>query len=85
MTCLALILMLGACTAMKTPSVSGDLTKISGDTLCYRYANSTAKNRKAYSAEIDRRGLNCAQSLARDPLYDWRNSGLDNSARMVNH
>ncbi|MCB1532064.1 MAG: hypothetical protein KDJ35_04250 [Alphaproteobacteria bacterium] len=63
---MACLLLLGACSGYKAPSMSGDPAKMSADTLCFRYAS--AKD-PALGAEIDRRDLDCAALLQDDPLY----------------
>lgn len=67
------LLVLAACAGnYKTPGVAKDPSKMSADTLCFRYAS--AKD-PALGAEIERRGLDCTALLRDDPLY----SGPDES------
>ena len=72
-TLLAMTLSLTACAGYKTPSLSGDPSKMSADTLCFRYESSKDP---ALGAEIDARNIDCAGLLREDPLY----SGPDDSA-----
>jgi hypothetical protein len=57
----ASLFLLAACSGYKTPSVSSNPSKMSGDTLCYRYAY--AKSDPALAAEVKARGLDCRQTL----------------------
>ena len=62
-----LCLCLAACQNYKRPSVNADPTKMSADTLCYRYAY--AKSDPALAKEVAARGLDCDLYLEADPLF----------------
>jgi len=64
-----LIFSLTACSSYRTPTVSSDPSKMSSDTLCFRYE--TTKKRKL-GDEVARRRLDCAVILETDPLYTGR-------------
>lgn len=75
-------LLISACQSMKGPSMSGDPAKMSGDTLCYKHATTADEElRAALGTEIDLRGLDCMEALRRDPLNDWRGSGIGDAHR----
>jgi hypothetical protein len=68
---LAMTLTVTACVSTgtyKSPSVSGNPSKMSADTLCYRAA--TARANAALKDEIRARNLDCAAILESDPLLD---------------
>ncbi|MCE7887796.1 MAG: hypothetical protein DYH13_09900 [Alphaproteobacteria bacterium PRO2] len=71
------ILLLAACSGYKTPGLSGDPSKMSADTLCYRYAY--GKSNRALKDEIDARGLECGEILREQP-----HSGQDPSRAVGN-
>lgn len=52
---------LAGCEGYKTPGFSNDPAKMSGDTLCYRYAY--AKSGPEMKKEVDARGLDCREVL----------------------
>jgi hypothetical protein len=58
-------LLLAACGTTRHPTVGGDPSTMSADTLCYRYAY--AKSNEALKAEIDARNLDCEDVLAAQP------------------
>ena len=59
-------LLLTACAGYKTPSLSGEPSKMSGDTLCFRAAHDPAN--ESLRAEIAARNLDCRAILENDPL-----------------
>ena len=63
---LLLAFLLTACAGYKTPSLSGEPSKMSGDTLCFRAAHDPAN--KALRDEIAARNLDCRAILENDPL-----------------
>ncbi len=65
LTFLLALLLLTACAGIKAPSMSGDPSKMSADTLCFRYASSEDP---VLGAEIAARGLDCVTILRDDPL-----------------
>lgn len=66
------VLLLAACEGYKSPGLDSDPSKMSGDTLCYRYAY--AKSNRALKEEIRARGLECDEILRQQP-----HSGQDQS------
>ncbi len=62
---LAMTPFLIACSGYKTPGVSGNPSKMSADTLCYRYAY--AKSNPALKDEVAARGLDCREVLDSQP------------------
>lgn len=63
-------MILTACSAadyegFRAPSLSGDLARMSADTLCYRAAY--AKENPALQEEVRARNLDCAQILDAQP------------------
>jgi hypothetical protein len=62
------LLLLTACSGSnyRTPGLSGTPSKMSSDTLCFRYASSKSPD---LAAEIDARNIDCAALLRDDPLY----------------
>jgi hypothetical protein len=72
---LIFILMSAACNGetrgYKAPSLSGDVSHMSADTLCYRAEG--ARDNPAYGEEIRARGLDCREILeSRPPSGDYR-------------
>jgi hypothetical protein len=66
MRCLIIaLLLLSACSGYKSPSMSGDASKMSADTLCYRQAY--AKSDPRLRDEIAARGLDCDEILRQQP------------------
>lgn len=59
------LLLLSACSGYKSPSMSSDPSKMSADTLCYRYAY--AKSDPRLRDEIKARGLECGEILRQQP------------------
>ncbi|MGB4107611.1 MAG: hypothetical protein WBK55_07425 [Alphaproteobacteria bacterium] len=59
------LVLLTACSGYKSPSMSSDPSKMSADTLCYRYAY--AKSDRALKDEIRARGLECEEILRAQP------------------
>lgn len=68
MTCVGVLVLLSACGGhgYRSPTVSGNISKMSSQTLCYRAAY--AKSNEAYADEIALRRLDCDAMLADDPL-----------------
>lgn len=62
---LAALLVLTACEGYRAPGTS-DPAKMSGDTLCYRYAY--AKTNRALKEEVVNRNLDCRAVLEEQPL-----------------
>ena len=62
-----LTLTVSACQSYRAPSMSGDVTRMSSDTLCYRHASSRDTK---LAEEITRRRLDCARILESDPLVN---------------
>lgn len=62
---MASLLLLAACSGYKSPSMSSDPSKMSGDTLCYRHAY--GESSRAMKEEIRARGLECDEILRQQP------------------
>lgn len=59
------LLAMTACSGYKSPGLDSEPSKMSGDTLCYRYAY--AKSNRALKEEIRARGLECEEILRTQP------------------
>ncbi|HBR68263.1 MAG TPA: hypothetical protein DEA55_02685 [Rhodospirillaceae bacterium] len=67
-------LFLTACAGYKSPSLSGDPSKMSADTLCTRY---DGREDSPIGKEIASRNLDCMRVLGADPVYSGSTTSRD--------
>ena len=76
-----IVLLLTACTGGNYyPTLSGDPERMSGQTLCFRHANTGDPD---LATEITKRNIDCAGLLSEDPVYNPGGRELDTTHRSI--